>query len=277
MQSKRGSEMLRIGEFSKMGMTTVKTLRHYDEIGLLEPRSVDPLTGYRLYDASQLSDLHLIQSLRQAGLPLGEVAAVVSGGDAEAALERHVLRLQEEIAARQEALAHARFLLDKSKEDEAMSYNATVKHIPEQAIYCKEFFMPTFADYFTEFPALGQKLREKYPDLKLATPEYCYIVNLDAEWRETDNRILFCEAVTELKEDFDGIRFEVAPALDVVSVMHKGAYEEMGAAFAYAVEWIEKNGYEIAGEPRSSYIDGIWNKDDVSEWLTEVQIPVRKK
>lgn len=268
--------MLRIGEFSKMAMTTVKTLRHYDELGLLKPRSVDHFTGYRLYEASQLAELHLIQSLRQVGLSLCEVAGIVSGDDAEVVLERHIAELESEIAVKQDMLARARFMLEKSKEDIEMPYTATVKHIPEQTIYCKEFLMSTFADYFTEIPALGQKLQAKYPDLKLATPEYCYAVNLDAEWRETDNRILFCEAVTELKEDFDGIRFERPPALDVVSVMHEGAYEEMGAAFAYAVEWIERNGYEIAGNPRSSYIDGIWNKENVAEWLTEIQIPVRK-
>lgn len=269
--------MLRIGEFSKMAMTTVKTLHYYDELGLLKPRSVDRFTGYRFYEASQLADLHLIQSLRQAGLSVAEVSDVISGGDVRAALESRVAELEGEIAVRRDMLAHARFMLEKSEEGKEMPYTATVKHIPEQTIYCKEFFMATFADYFTEMPALGEKLRDRYPDLKCATPEYCYAVNLDAEWRESDNRILFCEAVTELKEDFDGIRFERTPALDVVSVMHEGAYEEMGAAFAYAVEWIERNGYEIAGEPRSSYIDGVWNKRDVSEWLTEVQIPVRRK
>lgn len=269
--------MLRIGEFSKMAMTTVKTLRYYDELGLLKPRSVDRFTGYRLYEASQLADLHLIQSLRQAGLSVAEVSGIVSGDDARVALERRIVELEDEIATKQDMLARARFMLEKSKGAEDMPYTATVKHIPEQTIYCKEFLMATFDDYFTEMPALGKKLRDRYPDLKCATPEYCYAVNLDAEWREANNRILFCEAVTELKEDFDGIRFERTPALDVVSVMHEGAYEEMGAAFAYAVEWIEQNGYEIAGEPRSSYIDGIWNKQDVSEWLTEVQIPVRRK
>lgn len=268
--------MLRIGEFSKMAMATVKTLRHYDELGLLKPRSVDRSTGYRLYEASQLADLHLIQSLRQAGFSLSEVSGIVSGDDARAALEKHVADLQEEIAVRQDMLSRALFILEKSKEDETMSYSATVKHVPEQIIYCKEFLMPSFREYFTEIPALGERLRAKYPDLKLAAPEYCYVVNLDAEWKETDNRILFCEAVAELKEDFDGVRFERTAALDVVSVMHQGAYEEMGSAFAYAVEWIERNGYEIAGEPRSSYIDGIWNKDDVAEWLTEVQIPIKR-
>lgn len=123
--------MLRVGEFSKMAMTTVKTLRHYDEIGLLKPRSVDPYTGYRLYEASQLADLHLIQSLRQAGFSLSEVLGIVSGDGVRAALEKHVVDLQTEIAARQDMLSRALFILDKNKEDGNMSYNAAVKHIPE--------------------------------------------------------------------------------------------------------------------------------------------------
>ena len=56
--------MFYIGEFSKMGKTTIKTLHHYDRIGLLRPAAVDGATGYRLYTTSQLVDLHRIQALR---------------------------------------------------------------------------------------------------------------------------------------------------------------------------------------------------------------------
>lgn len=73
--------MFYIGEFSKMGKTTIKTLHHYDRIGLLRPAAVDGATGYRLYTTSQLVDLHRIQALRQAGLSMDEVAAVVGGAD----------------------------------------------------------------------------------------------------------------------------------------------------------------------------------------------------
>ena len=45
--------MFYIGEFSKMGKTTVKTLHHYDRIGLLRPAAVDGATGYRLCTTSQ--------------------------------------------------------------------------------------------------------------------------------------------------------------------------------------------------------------------------------
>lgn len=268
--------MFRIGEFSKMGMTTVKTLRYYDEVGLLKPEAVDEFTGYRLYTGTQLAQLHRIQSLRQAGLTVDEVRRVISGEQATAILQRRAAELQDELNDTRDQLSRIEFILQGKQEDQAMSYSATIKHIPPCIVYSTEMTMPNFDAYFSEIPALGKKLKDRYPDLKCATPEYCFVINRDREWKETDNRIEFGEAVTEMKPDFDGVRFHEMPALDVVSVMHKGSYEDMAQAFAFALEWIERNSYEMADDPRCSYIDGIWNKDDVADWLTEVQIPVRK-
>ena len=56
--------LYRIGEFSKMSKTTIKTLRYYDEIGLLKPEETDKFAGYRLYTTDQLFKLHKIQSYR---------------------------------------------------------------------------------------------------------------------------------------------------------------------------------------------------------------------
>ena len=41
--------MLKIGEFSKLSRVSIRMLRHYDELGLLAPQSIDPFTGYRYY------------------------------------------------------------------------------------------------------------------------------------------------------------------------------------------------------------------------------------
>ena len=76
--------MFYIGEFSKMGKTTVKTLHHYDRIGLLRPAAVDGATGYRLYTTSQLVDLHRIQALRQAGPSSHGVASSSNGNSPRA-------------------------------------------------------------------------------------------------------------------------------------------------------------------------------------------------
>ena len=68
--------MFNIGDFSKLGFVTVKTLRHYDEIGLLKPVKVDRFTGYRYYSADQLPRLNYIAALKNLGLSLEEVATL---------------------------------------------------------------------------------------------------------------------------------------------------------------------------------------------------------
>ena len=59
--------MYKIGDFSKMSKTTIKTLRYYEKEGLLRPIFIDPNTSYRYYESSQLVDVSRIISLRQIG------------------------------------------------------------------------------------------------------------------------------------------------------------------------------------------------------------------
>src|SRR6266851_5683842 len=69
--------MLKIGEFSRLSQVTVKTLHHYDEIGLLKPSHVDPVSDYRYYTLDQLPRLHRIMALKALGLSLEEVAQLL--------------------------------------------------------------------------------------------------------------------------------------------------------------------------------------------------------
>ena len=69
--------MIRIGDFSKLSRVPVKTLRYYDEVGLFQPVEVDPVTGYRLYEYSQLSDLNRILALKDLGFSLAEIAQLL--------------------------------------------------------------------------------------------------------------------------------------------------------------------------------------------------------
>lgn len=78
--------MLSIGEFSKMGHITTKTLRYYDEIGLLRPVWINSATGYRYYDVLQLKTLLQINRLKGYGFSLEEVSAVLTAGQ-----NRHLL------------------------------------------------------------------------------------------------------------------------------------------------------------------------------------------
>src|SRR5579862_9727846 len=71
--------MFSIGEFARLGTVSVRTLRHYDEIGLLPPAKVDPATGYRAYSAEQLRLLNRIVALKELGLSLTQARQLMDG------------------------------------------------------------------------------------------------------------------------------------------------------------------------------------------------------
>ncbi len=269
--------MYRIGEFSKMSKATIKTLRYYDEIDLLKPEYIDPFTNYRFYTTNQLFKLHHIQALRQIGLVPDEIKMILSNANKQIVLEKRKMELIAEIENATQQLSRIEFILSGQEEETFMHYQAIIKELPQCIVYSKKMTVPSYKDYFQLIPAIGEKVTTKYTDLKCAMPAYCFIVYLDGEYKETNFKVEFCEAITELKEDFEDIVFKKMEAVNAVSVMHRGPYAGLNQAYAYAFKWIEDNGYAVLDSPRESYIDGIWNKEDETEWLTELQIPIMRK
>src|SRR5215207_9786891 len=85
--------MFSIGDFASYGRVSVRMLRHYDAIGLLRPARVDEATGYRSYEASQLTRLNRIIALKDLGFTLQQVQEIVD--DAVGAEElRGMLRMR---------------------------------------------------------------------------------------------------------------------------------------------------------------------------------------
>ena len=151
--------MFYIGEFSKMGKTTIKTLHHYDRIGLLHPEAVDGATGYRLYTTRQLAELHRIQSLRQAGLSVEEVAAIVAGADAQPILARRRDEIERELATRQDRLARIAFMIDNQEKGYCMDYQATIKELPSCVVFSKVMTVPDYSCLlYTSFRAFSRSL-----------------------------------------------------------------------------------------------------------------------
>jgi protein phosphatase len=100
-------ELLAIGEFSARSGLSAKVLRSYAAAGLLVPAAVDPWTGYRYYAPGQLPEAGLILLLRQAGVPLSEIAAFLRD-PGPGQLQRWERALDLEVASRRRALAEAR-------------------------------------------------------------------------------------------------------------------------------------------------------------------------
>jgi protein phosphatase len=114
-------ELMTSGAFARASGLSRKALRLYDELGLLRPVEVDPLSQYRLYDPAQLEQARLVAWLRRLGMPLARIRVVsmLPSKQAAAELAAYWNLVEAETAARRELAA---FLIGYlSGRDTAMS------------------------------------------------------------------------------------------------------------------------------------------------------------
>jgi len=263
--------MLKIGEFSKLSLITVKALRFYEKEGLLFPAQIDEWTGYRYYDTGQLETAARIKAYRQLDLSIDEIRAIFSG-----AQEKDILIAKaEQLKRKQSDISTRLSIINQILEEKSMNYQVVTKEIPECIVYYEERKLSSYSDCMSFIPESGAECKRLNPDLQFAEPPYEFMEYLDGEYKESDVLVRHNEAVTKMGVENDRIKFRKIPATKVLSVLHKGAYEQIGEAYAFLMKYAEQNGYMPAGYMRESYIDGIWNKDNVEDWLTEIQMPIK--
>lgn len=269
----------KIGEFSKLNYVTVKTLRHYEEIGLLIPNEVDQWSGYRYYDVSQLKKMSRIIYLKKLGFSLEQIREMFEDGCQTPDLE--MIRSQLDSCKSERQLLQWRYeelkRLEDSIEKENMTMEKiTIKSLPAIIVASHRRTIANYGELFNLCPNIIGPEMERL-GCECAEPGYCFTIDHDKEYRDADVDIEYCEAVTQMKQDSDLIKFKQLVEVPLALCMnHFGSYDLLPQSFAELFAYIEQNGYEIIDSPRFCYIDGIWNKEDIKDWLTEVQVPVRK-
>lgn len=106
--------LLRIGSFSRRARLSLHQLRHYHELGLLLPASVDPESGYRYYSEAQTATAQVIAILRSVDMPLAEIRDLLRDPDegrVRASLDAHLARLERRLAGARDVLARLRELM----------------------------------------------------------------------------------------------------------------------------------------------------------------------
>ena len=262
--------MLKISEFSKLSHLTIKALRFYEKEGLLKPASVDEWSGYRFYETSQLEIAAKIKSYRQLDLSIEEIKAVFNGADVKEILQEKIGLLTKEKQIIESRLS----IINSILEDNEMKYQVTEKVIPEKIVYTAETILKTYSDLMQWIPSVGQECLKLNPEMKCAEPHYEFCEYLDGEYKDTDIHIRHNEAVTTIGKENELIKFKTLPETKVLSIYHKGSYDTIGDAYTFLMKYAEKNGYKTIGLARECYIDGIWNKESVQDWLTEIQLPI---
>jgi effector-binding domain-containing protein len=270
--------MIRIGDFSKLSRVSVKTLRYYDEMGLLKPVSVDRFTGYRLYEYSQLSTLNRILALKELGFSLEEIGRLL---DDELSVEqmRGMLKLRETEArqrVREEAerLERIESWLRQIEQEKIMSkYDVVIKKVEVVKIASVRDVVPLPSEQGRLWGELGEYLEANHVRPNGA----CFTLYHDDEFKERDWDVEVCEPIEGDLNESARVKVWSLPAATMACTIHNGGFVTIGEAYNAIGKWITDNGYRITGPCREVYLKPSKNGSQTDpETVTEIQFPVEK-
>lgn len=286
--------MLKIGEFSRLSQVTVKTLHHYDEIGLLKPSQVDRFTNYRYYTLDQLPRIHSIMALKELGLSLEEIAQLLLE-DLPPEQIRGMLRLkqvegQQRLREEQARLAQIEFRLRQIEREGMMqTVDIVIKRI-------EPFYALTLRHQrqtWQERKVIGDAIRDAI-DRGLIKPigstatnpigsspinNIFYEEEFQGEYADTEV-VLTVEAthtpVVSLG-DVGTFTLREIPAIEAAATyMHQGDYGSLNEKYLFLQRWAVENGYKLSGTWRFVYHRGPMRTVDPSEYLFELQHPIER-
>lgn len=265
----------KIKEFSLLCQVTVKTLRHYEKIGLLVPNEVDAWTGYRYYDVAQMQTLVNIRNLKSLGFSLDEILDLYAVGNLNPSseiIDEKIVACRSEIDMLHKRLHDLMAMQQSIKKINAMD-KFEIQSLPEIIVASHREVIPTYADLgHLCYAKIGPEMARL--GCRCTQPGYCFTVDYN-EYRPNDIDIEYCEQVEEKLPDSDILKFKVLPAIPKALCMkHIGPYEKFYESFIEAFQYMEDHGYKISGQPRTSYIDGAWNQENPEKWVSVIQIPI---
>jgi DNA-binding transcriptional MerR regulator len=260
---------LTIGEFATLTHLSVRTLRRYHEAGLLEPATVDPVTGYRYYTAEQIPPAQVIHRLRQLDVPLAEVKSILATDDPRRRADLitgHLRRLEDELDRTRAAVVSLRQLLRPDPADlqvELRSVAArTVAAISGQvALDCAvAWYDAAMAELDAAFP----------PAERIGPPGGHYANELFTEGAGA------MSVFRPVHAPRTSGRIEVVDlaAADLAVAVHAGPHDDIDVTYGRLGAWVVEHALVVDGPIHETYLVGPRDTDVPDRWRTEIGWPI---
>jgi DNA-binding transcriptional MerR regulator len=279
--------MFKIGDFSRLGQVSVRMLRHYDDLDLLKPAHIDPFTDYRYYTIEQLPRLNRILALKDLGLPLEKIAALLQQAlpltELQSLLRSRQVDLQEQIQADQARLNRLGARLRQlEQEGQASNYDVVVKSMPTCCIASARDIVPSITDMAQYRGMLIQQLYGCLKQQDIMPIGYEMVLYHVAEYTERDIDMEFAIAIPDRAIPFGDIpsttiNVRQLPAItQVASVFHSGMIYDITQAITTLFTWIGANGYTSNGAIREIHLFGPETVSvEKRPVVIELQIPIQ--
>lgn len=242
--------MIKIGDFSKLSLLSVRVLRHYDEIGLLKPEYIDLETGYRYYKPHQLHTCHQIKTLRSVGLGLGAISDILHDKENIDVLNGYLKAqrdtLKDEITGLEDKLVLLESMVDQLEmDDDSSRYSVNIKEIPKRNIASIRKQIEKFEAEGMLWDIMMRTLSDQ--KISLSKPPYFIAKFHDNEYKDRDVDVEIQVSVMKLGDNTNHVSFMKTNEEKVASVVMKGSYRNMDAVNSAAVHWIAESQYEFSG------------------------------
>jgi DNA-binding transcriptional MerR regulator/effector-binding domain-containing protein len=271
--------MFSIGEFARLGAVSIRTLRHYDEIGLLPPAKVDPATGYRGYSAEQLRLLNRIVALKELGLSLAQARQLMDGitlGELQGMLMLRRAQLEQELEAHKNQLLGVEARLRYIAREGAMPVDdIVVKKIPAMGVvaiarpapaFGPENIVPVVNQSRVQFDELGIR------DLAKEAGPFMLFYEHD---EYTDVTVFLALPVAEQPAELPPpAQYLVLPEIEAAVAVRNGlAANIFPMVYHDLFTWAEEHGYEAHGPGREIWVNEVDDIADVDRQVFEIQLP----
>ena len=265
---------LPIGDFSRATHMSIKTLRHYHRVGLLEPADVDQFTGHRRYTTDQIPTAQVIRRFRELDMPIEEIRGILAAPDVAARNEliaAHLSRLEEGLARTQNAVASLRDLLGppQTRRAPASATAASPRPAPPPS--------PPSSTWRT--PAPGTRVRSasstppsaRRPCRPAGAPGGIYATDLFT--RERGQATVFIPCTGPVRP-VGRVEAVVVPPAELAIIVHQGPHDDIDRAYGALATHVTQHALAVDGPIREYYLSGRHDTADESAWRTEIGWPI---
>ncbi|HEX3590349.1 MAG TPA: MerR family transcriptional regulator [Pseudonocardiaceae bacterium] len=269
--------MFSIGDFARHGRVSVRMLRHYDAIGLLRPAQVDPVTGYRTYEAAQLSELNRIVALKHLGFTLQQVqdmlADRVDVDELRGMLKLRLAELQARIEVDTARLTQVEVRLRTIESEGQMPAEEVVLKRVEPVRVAE--LTAVAAGYEPEH--IGPASKPLYQELMARLAHAGVdIVGAPISYYEDgpDGAIVVhasAPVAVEPDDKYDFTLVDLPAIATAATIVHHGSMDNVVPTGQALARWIDANGLRSVGYAREVYLDC---PPDEAGWVTELQAEI---
>ena len=264
--------LLTIGDFSRMTYLSVKALRHYHEIGVLEPAEVDPGSGYRLYRPAQVATAQVIRRLRDLDMPLETVRTVLDAPDHDArnaVIVEHLRGMERRLEQLGDTVTSLRALLEQPSVPIEVEYrSAPASHALAitgrvSMAYAGDWLDQALADLRATLPAM---------DACRAGPDGALYFS-DFFEADAGDVTAFVPVTGAMRADGRAEPIEL-PAVELAVSVHRGSPAQVDRTYGALGTYVAERAFGVAGPIREHYLVSATDTAQEALWRTEVCWPV---